>query len=202
MTPGSVTQLLGQLRSEDPSVHNDAAAAIWNQYCNLLLELACQNLSQRLQRRIGADDIVQHAFKSFFLRQQRGQYDLADRNDLLRLLVRITLNKVRGAANRESRRRRDYRRDETGSSVAARADSDDAWLLEQIESGRPTPDEAAMLADEAERKLATLPHDLRRIALYKLEGYTNAEMAEFPENRCSIRTVERKLRLIREAWDD
>jgi RNA polymerase sigma-70 factor, ECF subfamily len=201
MSPGSVTQMLGQLRSEDPRARNEAAAAIWNQYCNVLLDLACQNLSQRLQRRIGADDVVQHTFKSFFLRQRRGQYNLADRDDLLRLLVRMTLNKVRGAANKESRQRRDYRREETGSSVPVNGDGDYPWLLDRIEHGAPTPDEAAALAEEAEQKLAGLTDDLRRIALCKLEGYTNAEIAELPDKRCTIRTVERKLRLIREAWD-
>jgi RNA polymerase sigma-70 factor (ECF subfamily) len=196
---GSVTNLIGQLQSDDSKIREEAAAAIWNHYCNVLLALANQNLSERLRRRVGPDDVVQHAFKSFFLRQQRGQYDLADRQDLLHLLIRITLNKARGAAHRESRKRRDYRRDET---TPVDGDSDvDAWLVAQIETGGPTPDVAAALADEAEERLATLPDDLRRIALSKLEGHTNAEIAALPENRCSIRTVERKLRLIREAWD-
>jgi hypothetical protein len=35
----------------------------------------------------------------------------------------------------------------------------------------------------------------------KLEGYTNAKIAALPRWRCSLRTVERKLRLIPEAWD-
>jgi len=74
-------------------------------------------------------------------------------------------------------------------------------LLEQAKQGAPTPDEAAAFAEEVERWLALLPEDLRRIALYRLEGNTNAEIAALPEMGCSLRTVERKLRLIREAWD-
>jgi RNA polymerase sigma factor (sigma-70 family) len=197
---GSVTQLLDRLRSADPNIRNEAAAALWKRYCDDLLDLACQNLDRRLQRRVGADDIVQRTFKSFFLRQQRGQYHLADRSDLLRLLVRMTLNKVRGAALRETRRRRDYRRDQTATTSAADPGEDNDWLLAQVEKGGPTPDEAAALAEEAELLLAQLPDDLRRIALYKLEGYTNEEIAALPEIGCSVRTVERKLRLIREAW--
>jgi ECF sigma factor len=198
--PGSVTRLLGQLRSEDPKLRNEAASAIWQLYCNELLDLACQNLDRRLRRRVGPDDIVQRTFKSFFLRQQRGQYDLADRNDLLRLLVRMTLNKARGTAARESRGRRDFRRDQTATTVDGDPAGLEAWLLERVSRGAPTPDEAAALAEEAELRLAQLPDDLCRIAVSKLEGYTNVEIAALPEMDCSVRTVERKLRLIREAW--
>jgi DNA-directed RNA polymerase specialized sigma24 family protein len=38
------------------------------------------------------------------------------------------------------------------------------------------------------------------MAIYKLEGYTNEEIANLPDLKCAVRTVERKLRLIREAW--
>jgi hypothetical protein len=197
--PGSVTQLLGLLRSPDSRVRNEAAAMIWKGYCAVLLDLACQNLDQRLQRRVGAEDIVQRTFKSFFLRQQRGEYDLADRQDLLRLLVRMTLNKARGAATREARQRRDYRRDRPGTGIEVDAEEAE-WLLELGGQTAPTPEDAAALAEEAEQRLGQLPDDLRQIALWKLEGYTNAEIAALPQMRSSVRTVERKLRLIRQAW--
>ncbi|MGH7172204.1 MAG: ECF-type sigma factor [Gemmataceae bacterium] len=146
--------------------------------------------------------MVQHMFKSFFLRQQRGEYDLADRSDLLQLLVRMTLNKARGAATRETRRRRDSRREQTTSTVVADAERARDWLLEQAEQRAPTPAEAAALAEEVERRLEQLPDDLRQIALWKLEGYTNAEIAALPDRVCTVRTVERKVRLIREVWGD
>jgi DNA-directed RNA polymerase specialized sigma24 family protein len=162
-----------------------------------LLDLACQNLDHRLRRRVGADDIVQRTFKSLFLRQQRGQYELANRSDLLRLLVRMTLNKVRGTAAKESRGRRDFRREQSATAMEGNSSGLEIWLLERAARGSPTPDEAAALTEEAEQRLAKLPDDLRQIAVYKLEGYTNAA---FPEMGCSVWTVERKLRLIREAW--
>nr|MCU0979177.1 ECF-type sigma factor [Pirellulaceae bacterium] len=40
--------------------------------------------------------------------------------------------------------------------------------------------------------------DLRTLAVAKLEGYANAEVAE--RLGCSMRTVERRLRLIRDLW--
>ena len=155
--PGSKTRLLGQLRSEESEVRNKAAEAIWNSYCHTLLELACQCLDHRLQRRIGPEDVVQRTFQSFFLRQQRGQFDLTGRDDLLRLLMTMTRNKARGAAKRETRQRRDYRRDQVVKPFADDPGDSDAWLLDLAEQGMPTPADAAAFAEEAERRLEQLP---------------------------------------------
>ena len=199
--PGSVTHLLEQLRSNDPHVREEAAANIWKRYCTVLLDLACMNLNARLRRRVGEDDVVQRTFKSFFLRQQQGQYNLADRNDLMSLLIQMTLNKASSAATKEARRRRDYRRDQPAPTTDPQSGEDDTWLFELAQQGEPTPDVAAALAEDAEQRLIKLPDDLRRIALWKLEGYTNVEIAALPQMNCTVRTVERKLKLIREAWD-
>ena len=50
-------------------------------------------------------------FKSFCMRQQRGEFDLAGRDELWRLLVTITLRKARNAAKAERREKRDVRRE-------------------------------------------------------------------------------------------
>lgn len=196
--PNTITQLLGKLRSNDLQDRNDAATAIWKAYCGTLLSLACENLDRRLRRRIETDDIVQNTFKSFFLRQQQGQFDLADREDLLRLLMQMTLNKTRSAATREGRHRRNFRREQSVTGGDGDSESDTDWLFDRAKQGAPTPDEAMALAEEAERRLEQLPADLRQIALHKLEGYTNDEIARRQD--CSKRRVERKLSVIRELW--
>jgi DNA-directed RNA polymerase specialized sigma24 family protein len=194
---GSMTRLLGELRS-GVAARDAAAAAIWERYCGRLLELACKSLDPRLRRRVEPEDIVQRTFQSFFLRQERGQFDLADRDDLLHLLVDMTLKKTRGAARRESRHRRDFRCEHDRPAGDDPREPD--WLLEQAEHGGPTPEQAASFAEEVERLLAQLPEDLRRLALLSLGGYTSAEIAALPEFDCTVRTIERKRRLIREAW--
>jgi DNA-directed RNA polymerase specialized sigma24 family protein len=196
---GSVTQLLSQLRSGDSRLREEAAAEIWRRYCDQLLELACQKLNERLRRRVGGEDISQAVFKSFFFRHQRGDYSLKDRNELMHLLIRMTLNKSRGAAKRESRQRRDYRRDQTNNPTDGAADEEN-WLIEQAIRADISPADAAILAEEAEQRLKQLPEDLRRIALLKLEGHSNEAMSSMPGIHCAVRTVERKLRLIRELW--
>jgi DNA-directed RNA polymerase specialized sigma24 family protein len=56
------------------------------------------------------------------------------------------------------------------------------------------------VVEEYQRLLAALGDDrLRSVAVWKLEGYTNAEIAAKLGRAPS--TVERKLRLIRDAWE-
>jgi DNA-directed RNA polymerase specialized sigma24 family protein len=68
-----------------------------------------------------------------------------------------------------------------------------------MDAAGPTPAEAAVLNEELERRLKALGDPLlRRIALRKLEGYTNQEIAV--EIDATERTVERKLERIRARW--
>jgi DNA-directed RNA polymerase specialized sigma24 family protein len=55
--------------------------------------------------------------------------------------------------------------------------------------------------EEFQRQLARLPSDeLRAIALGKMEGHTNAEIAA--RLGCTDKTVERRLKLIRDRWKE
>ena len=74
------------------------------------------------------------------------------------------------------------------------------WVLEQMDSSEPSPTEAAALNDALESRLELLSDpELRRIALLKLEGYSNSEIADL--KGCTERTVERKLERIRTKWE-
>ena len=85
-------------------------------------------------------------------------------------------------------------------SVLAGGDSD-AWeaAVEQVVGREPTPAFAAMVADECRRLLEALGDEgLRRIALLRMEGYSDPDIAA--TLRCGLRTVGRKLELIRKTW--
>ncbi len=63
----------------------------------------------------------------------------------------------------------------------------------------PTPEFAALVAEGLRKLLDSLRDaELRSFALWKMEGYTNTEIAV--KRGCGLRTVERKLRLIRSIW--
>lgn len=53
------------------------------------------------------------------------------------------------------------------------------WMLEQMDAAGPSPAEAAVLNEALERRLeALVDPELRQIALWRLEGYTNREIAD------------------------
>src|SRR5262245_18719722 len=72
--------------------------------------------------------------------------------------------------------------------------------FEAVFGNEPTPEFAAEVAEECRALLDRLGDDeLRRIAVWKLEGYTNREIARGLGK--SLATVERKLDLIRRKLD-
>ena len=78
-------------------------------------------------------------------------------------------------------------------------DSAAAAGLDQLVGREPDPEWAAQVAEECRRLLGRLGDTaLQTLALLKMEGYTNDEVAA--QLGCGLRTVERKLRLIRQVW--
>ncbi len=194
---GSVTRLIQLLRSSDPAERDLAAQLIWRRYFRDLLELARNNLDRRIRRREDEEDVLQSMYKSFCLRQQRGEFDLVGRDGLWKLLVTITLRKARNAAKKQGRDKRDLAREQT---LPMDNETQSAfWTLEQMESAGPSPAEAALLNEALERRLGVLVNpELRQIALWRLEGYTNREIADRLD--CTERSVERRLERIRSKW--
>jgi DNA-directed RNA polymerase specialized sigma24 family protein len=70
---------------------------------------------------------------------------------------------------------------------------------DQLWGREPTPEFAAQVAEEYQLLLAQLSDpELEAVAVWKMEGYTNEEIAAKLD--CTLRTVERKLRIIRGLW--
>jgi DNA-directed RNA polymerase specialized sigma24 family protein len=196
---GSVTRLIIDLRSDDPALREVAARLVWGRYFQELLVLARNHLSARIRCREDEEDVLQSMYKSFCIRQRRGDFDLANRDELWNLLVQITLRKTRTAANRHRQGRRDIRREEAEAAADRSSEDPSRTILDQIDSDGPTPTEAALLNEALERRFQMLKDPaLLQIAQWKLEGYTNPEIAE--QLQCTLRTVERKLERIRAYW--
>lgn len=191
----SVTRLVQQLGSSSDGDTQKAAREIWKRYLPAILELAKKRLSPQVRRREDEEDVAQSMFKSFCARQQRGEFNIKDRNDLWRLLITIVVNKARNVANHHRRGKRSIGREHVDADDRAPA----ANLLPDQD---PTPADAAVLVEELEQRLSVLPADLRQIAQWKLEGFSNEEIAGPERLDCAIRTVERKLMAIRKLWSD
>jgi RNA polymerase sigma factor (sigma-70 family) len=178
--------------------NSTAAEALWQRYYPELIRLARQRLRGIRSGIADEEDVVLNAMDSFFEAARQGRFpDLADRDDLWRLLHRMTARKVVDLKRRETRQRRGGGRVRRESDLRG-ADSAEPALADVI-GDVPTPEFAAIMAEQCQRLLEGLSRpNLQAVAIAKMQGYTNREIAEQLE--CSVRTVERELVLIREKW--
>ncbi|HJZ93386.1 MAG TPA: ECF-type sigma factor [Gemmataceae bacterium] len=181
--PGSITGWLDGVRAHE----GVAAQRLWEGYFRRLVGLARDKLNGRAVGPDDAEDIALSAFKTFCLGAEQGRFpQLNDRHDLWQVLVMLTERKAIDSARRQRAAKR-------GGREQGRVEMGD------VVAPGPTPSFAAGVADEFCRLLDALPDELRTVALLKLEGYTNSEIAG--RLRRSVATVERKLRLIRRTWE-
>jgi RNA polymerase sigma-70 factor (ECF subfamily) len=75
-----------------------AATDLFLRYSDRLLNLAKSNTSPQLSPRFDPEDVVQSVFRSFFRRVSDGAYDVPPGEELWRLLLVLSLNKVRRLA--------------------------------------------------------------------------------------------------------
>jgi DNA-directed RNA polymerase specialized sigma24 family protein len=194
---GSVSQWIDQLKAGDPA----AVERLWGRYFEQLVALARTRLRGTPCGAADEEDVALSAFDSFCRGAKRGRFpELLCRDSLWRLLVTITLRKAHNVRRDEQRLKRG------GGQVLRQAE----WLnaadsavaetgLEHVVGQGPTPEMAAQVAEECRRLLGRLNDvALQTLALLKMEGYTNQEVAT--RLGCALRTVERKLRLIRQIW--
>ena len=128
---------------------------------------------------------------------------LADRDDLWKLLVIITARKAFAQAQRQNRLKRGGGRVVEEAVLRGQGGSrrrpGSTPGLELIAGDEPTPEFAAMVAEEYQRLLDALEDDgLRQVAVSRMEGYTSDEIAA--QLGCARRTVARRLDLIRKTW--
>jgi DNA-directed RNA polymerase specialized sigma24 family protein len=195
---GSVTGWIGLLKGGDPA----AAQKLWECYFERLVRLARKKLQRSRRRVADEEDVALSAFASFCDGAQEGRFpQLRDRHNLWPLLVLITARKAVDLVQHEARKKRGGGavRGESALVGPAGSRSREAGIAQVIDRA-PTPDFAAQLAEEYQRLLEKLgDSELRSVALWKLEGFTNAEIAA--QLGCVEGTVERKLRVIRTIWE-
>ena len=191
---GSISVWIDRLKAGQ----TEAAGPLWRAYFVRLVELARRKLGGRPHAAGDEEDAALSAFKSFCRRAQAGRFpDLNDRHDLWQILLVLTARKVINLVRAEARAKRGGGRVRHASAVAADRDED---AFAAVMGREPTPELAAGVADECRRLLDGLGDaGLRAVAVAKMEGYTNAEIAE--QRGVSMATIERKLRLIRKAWE-
>lgn len=187
----SVTIWIESLRAGDA----DAAQHLWRRYFEALVGLARARLRGAPRAVADEEDAALSAFDSFCQGAARGRYPrLDDRDDLWRLLVVITERKAIDQAQRERRQKRGG-----GRVLGGRGPDGAVAGLSAVAGPEPTPEFAALMADQCRLLLDRLRDEgLRSVARLRMEGYTNEEVAD--RLGCSLRTVARKVELIRRTW--
>jgi DNA-directed RNA polymerase specialized sigma24 family protein len=137
------------------------------------------------------------AMDSFCRAAERGRFpELSGRDGLWRLLFRITARKAVDLRRSEGAQRRGAGR--VQDEAAFDFDEPDERALAAVAGDVPPPVFVAMMAEQCQRLLGGLPADLQSLAVAKMEGCDNEEIAR--QNDCSARTIERRVRLIRSKW--
>ena len=178
---GSVTRMIPALQRGE----QQAVQVLWEHYFEPMVRVAEARLRGGSCRESGAEDIAVDAFLRFCAEvQKQGRFPaLTSRDNLVRLLFRFTVCEAGDFRKRETRRHKVVR----GESALGEAG------FGPYPGREPAPEGQAQLAS----LLAKLPEEreLRSIALLRLEGLSNDEIAA----RCKVSpaTVELRFRLIR-----
>lgn len=189
----NVTKWFHDLRAGRPG----AESKLYRHYYAKMVRLAQRTIGNSPRRWWDEEDVVSRAFVSFFRRSRQGEFQVVmDRNELWKLLATIakrkTINQIR-----------DQQTERRGGDQIPIAESDLADCDMSLDDVCQVHQSPSAILEDAElqiRALALLDPDLAEIALCRLHGFTNVEIAA-RINR-SVPTVERRLRMIRERWAD
>ncbi len=185
----SISQWICQLRAGDEA----AAFHLWDRFFARILHMARRR--RCIDAIVDEEDIAISVFSSLCLGLQNGRFcNLNGRDELWRLIVVMTVRKATDKSAYSLRKKRDR------SRLLSSQISDGVDLIDDLVCRQPTPSLEAEMSEQLDFWFERLQQDeLKQIAVCKLQGCTNEEIAVQLDR--SIATIERKLKLIREIWN-
>ena len=197
--PEEVTQWIAKLGQGD----SQAAAVVWERYFAKLVEFARRQLGPVPRRVADEEDVALRRHEELLPRNGRAPLR-ADPGSGRPLETPRDHHRPQGLRQR----RRHFARKRgggriRGESLFARTDPEEGRDegIGAVLGREPTPELAAMVAEDCRRMLDRLGDEtLRLVARQTLEGYSTAEIAA--KIGCSQRSVQRKLDTIREIWSE
>src|SRR4051812_46450299 len=173
--------LVADLRAGNES----AARELFDRYCERLMRLARRRIGLRMLARVDPEDVIQSAFRTFFVHVRNDEFTFDGADDMFKLLVRLTVRKtLRQIAYHRAAKR-------NPEKEAQQSDPDNDLMLELCAAG-PTPDMEVALINEFEEFVGKLPPVARKVLEMKLQGHSTAEIAE------AVGSYQRKVRRILE----
>lgn len=193
----NVTQWLQEMRLSDST----APRKLWEHYFVRLVRLAKQKLGGRALRVADEEDIALGVFHAFSQGIAKGDYSaLRNRQELWKLLTKMIVCRVTDEVRAQTARKRGGGK-VRGESVFINQQSaeEQPGLAAAAALVAPGPDALAAAVEEMDRLYALLPNErARRFAQLFAEGYSKQQIHE--ETGVSIRTIERTLKEIKDAW--
>ena len=182
--------------SEDPT----AAQELWERYFGRLTKLARNKMRAQQRRVADEEDVALSAFNSFFRGVTEDRFpQLNDREDLWQILVMLAERKVVDQYRKQNALKRGGGKVRGESALGGSADASGSPGWEQFSTSEPSPELVVSFTETCEQMLAMLKSDeLVQVALLKMEGYTNEEIAQ--KLGRVTRSIERKLHTIRRLW--
>jgi RNA polymerase sigma factor (sigma-70 family) len=164
----------------------DAAAAreLYDRYARRLIGVARRMLADKLAQRIDPEDVVQSAYRSFFVRAREGEYTLRESGDLWRLLIAVTRHKLLHQVEKQTAAKRSPLREEFAA---------------ESQNEEPSVEEVAAVSDELAAILSELPRDDRRLLELRLREESVEAIAA--ELGISARTARRRLLELRRQFE-
>jgi len=170
--PGSVSHWLA---NQSSNLCQEGPDLLWKRFGLRLVKIARKQLKNIQDRTYDAEDLAQSAFGELHRGIHQGSFAaLANRKQLWKLLVTISLNKSRNVRRDLSRKKR------RGSALSPAAMH--LHLGRLLDDPKQSPEWVAMVADQCEFLLSRLDLSdpsgkLRRIALMRLDGASKTQIA-------------------------
>jgi len=179
----------------------DSLEQIWDRYFRRLTTLARNRMGTFSRRVVDEEDIALNVIYSLSEGAPEGKFtELRNRDDLWRLLVAMTSRKVVDEIRRQSAQKR-VTGGVRGVSILHKPGAGSPAGFDEFISADPTPDYLVSLDEENHRLFMLLEDDTQReVARYRMQGFSNQEISE--KLGISLRSVERKLNMIRECWEN
>jgi RNA polymerase sigma-70 factor (ECF subfamily) len=176
-------ELLARWRAGD----QQAATELVDRFTERLLALVRGQMSEKLARRIDAEDVLQSAYRTFFAGARDDRYVLRRPGDLWRLLSAIAVHKVQHQVEHHTAEKRSIDQETSFGGESGLSD-----IPPEVFAREPSPLEAAALVDELDWLLRDLKPLHRQMVEMRLQGHALQDIAA---------ATDRSDRLVRRVLD-
>lgn len=189
--PQSTTYWIEQLKRGN----REAAAKMWEYFFERLVQYSQSQLERSNRRVVDGEDVAIGVMTALCSCAERGKLPtIESRDDLWRILLSWTRHDIADLRRTNNRIKRGGGK-VRGESVFGTQENG----LDQLRGQSMPADVIVELADQWSRLLQQLPGDsLREVAAKRIQGCSIQEIADCLD--VSPRTVERKLKIIRDLW--